>query len=253
MITIGECKMMAFKLKYAKQWVKTSDHQGAKLVKKLWLLVRTFEIPTVPFIHRTLYFCHVAIKHLFADILRILYFTPLFKSRLNNSPKRLYLYGGLPVVIGSVDMSLGDDVKLAAMTTISGRSSGTCIPTLEIGDNVAISCRTSIAVGRKIKLGNNVLIAGNCYLVGYPGHPLDAESRALGLPETEQQIGDIILEDDVWLAAGVKVMPGVTIGKGTIVAAGSIVTKDLPSNVLAVGAPAKAVKSLANINGESGA
>ena len=88
-------------------------------------------------------------------------------------------------------------------------------------------------------IGNNVRIAGDCYLAGYPGHPVDANARAKGLPDTDDQIGDIVLHDDVWLATGVKVMPGVTIGKGTIVAAGSVVTKDLPDYVLAAGSPQK--------------
>ena len=45
----------------------------------------------------------------------------------------------------------------------------------------------------------------------YPGHPVNAKLRAQGKPEHESQVGDITLEDDVWLATGVKVMPGVTI------------------------------------------
>lgn len=236
--------MITFKLKYAKQWVKTSDQKWAKLLKRIWLALHLIEMPTLPVIHSALYFFHVSIKQLFANLFRVIYYTPIFKSRLINCPKRFYLYGGLPVVIGSLDISIGDDVKLAAMTTLSGRSVGDQIPSLEIGNNVGISCRTSISVGRKVVIGNNVLIAGNCFLAGYPGHPIDAKNRALGLPETDEQVGDIILEDDVWLATGVNVMSGVTIGQGTIVAAGSVVTKDLPCNVLAAGMPAKVLKSL---------
>ncbi len=57
-------------------------------------------------------------------------------------------------------------------------------------------------------------------------------------------MGDIILEDDVWLATGVSVMAGVRIGRGTIVAAGSVVTHDLPAGVLAGGIPAQVIHSL---------
>jgi acetyltransferase-like isoleucine patch superfamily enzyme len=134
------------------------------------------------------------------------------------------------------------------MTTISGRSVGHKIPQLIIGDNVDISWRTSISVGNTIILGNNVRIAGDCYLAGYPGHPINAKLRALGKPEENSQVGDIILDDDVWLATGVKVMAGVTIGRGTIVAAGSVVTKDLPSFVLAAGVPARIIKSIEEEN-----
>ena len=76
------------------------------------------------------------------------------------------------------------------------------------------------------------------------GRSLDPEDRAAGLPEKDEQVGDIIIENDVWLATGVSVMAGVTIGRGTIVAAGSVVTKDLPPMVLAGGSPAKVIRSL---------
>ena len=58
-------------------------------------------------------------------------------------------------------------------------------------------------------------------------------------------MGDIVLEDDVWLATGVTVLKGVTIGHGTIVGAGSVVTSDLPPMVLAAGAPARVIKPIA--------
>ena len=231
-------------LHYAKQWAKTSDNRFARIVKKSWFLFKAIEMPNIPVIFKLLYTNHIMLKQLIADVLRIIYYTPIFKSRLNNQPKQLYLYGGLPVVIGTLDICMGDRVRLAAMTTISGRTVSHQIPQLNIGHNVGIGWRTSISVGRKIDIGNNVRIAGDCYLAGYPGHPVNAKARAKGLPDTESQIGDICLEDDVWLATGVKVMPGVTVGKGTIVAAGSVVTKDLPAYVLAAGSPARIVKSI---------
>ena len=236
--------MNTFNINHAKQWAKTSDSFLALLIKTLWFKIKVIEMPNIPFIFKLLYLVHVVLKHTIADVLRIIYYTPLLKSRLQNNPKQLYLYGGLPVVIGSLDIIMGDKVRLAAMTTISGRAVGHNIPQLIIGDNVGIAWRTSISVGKTITIGNNVRIAGDCYLAGYPGHPINAKLRALGKPDEDSQVGDITLEDDVWLATGVKVMPGVTIGRGTIVAAGSVVTKNLPCFVLAGGVPARVIKSI---------
>jgi hypothetical protein len=89
-----------------------------------------------------------------------------------------------------------------------------------------------------------VRLAANVHLAGYPGHPIDAAARARGEPETDDQVGDIVLEDDVWLATGVTVLKGVRIGCGTIVGAGSVVTRDLPAFVLAGGAPARVIRSI---------
>jgi acetyltransferase-like isoleucine patch superfamily enzyme len=87
-------------------------------------------------------------------------------------------------------------------------------------------------------------LQGRSFLAGYPGHPLDPEARAKGLPEHDDQCGDIIIEDNVWLATGVTVMAGITIGKGSVVAAGSVVTKDIPAGVLAGGMPAKIIRRI---------
>ena len=113
-----------------------------------------------------------------------------------------------------------------------------------VGSNVDIGWQTTIAVGRRVVLGDNVRIAGRALLAGYPGHPLDAAARAAGLPETDDQVGDIVLEDDVWLATGVTVSAGVRIGRGTVVAAGSVVTHDLPAGILAGGVPARMIRPL---------
>ncbi|MGB1271991.1 MAG: acyltransferase, partial [Endozoicomonas sp.] len=169
---------------------------------------------------------------------------PLFKSRLSNNPKNLYLYSRMPLLMGSLNITMGDNCRLSGHTTLSGRVSRNITPRLVIGNNVGISWQNEIFVGDRIEIGNNVRMAVKVRLVGYPGHPVDAWERARGLPDKDEQIGNIIIKDNVWLAAGVTVMGGVTIGAGTIVATGSVVTRDLPSGVLAGGMPAKVIRPL---------
>ncbi|NCF30131.1 MAG: acyltransferase [Gammaproteobacteria bacterium] len=180
----------------------------------------------------------------FADLIRVLYWTPLFKSRLAAPAANLYLYAGMPLISGPLEICVGSDCRVSGHTTFSGRSAGARTPRLSVGSNVDIGWQTTIAVGTRVVLGDNVRIAGRGFFAGYPGHPLDAKSRALGLPDTDSQVGDIVLEDDVWLATGVMVMAGVRIGRGSVVAAGSIVTRDIPPGVLAAGNPARVVRSL---------
>jgi acetyltransferase-like isoleucine patch superfamily enzyme len=154
------------------------------------------------------------------------------------------IYGGMPMILGKLHIEVAENSRISAATTFSGRSASKNTPLLSIGENVDIGWQTGIAVGSKIIIGDNVRIAGRSTLAGYPGHPLNAERRAAGEPEDDDQVGDIILEDDVWLATGVNVMANVRIGKGTVVACGSVVTKDLPPNVLAGGIPAKVIRQL---------
>jgi acetyltransferase-like isoleucine patch superfamily enzyme len=227
-----------------RQWVKRRDNALADNLWRLAKAARGFSMPVVPGLHRALYASYVGGRGLCAEAARVLWWTPLFQSRLSSPAPGLHLYGGLPLVLGPLRMSLGPDCRVSAQTTFSGRTASAATPELVIGRNCDIGWQTTIAVGRRIVLGDNVRIAGRAFLAGYPGHPLDARARAAGLPDEEAQVGDIVLEDDVWLATGVTVSAGVTIGRGAVVAAGSVVTRDLPPFVLAAGASAKVIRSL---------
>jgi len=226
------------------RWVRRREHPLAKDLYRGAKAILQVQVPCIRSVHGALYRMHLAARAMVAALARIFYWTPLFKSRITGSAHRLYLYGGMPQVLGSLHMRFGDDCRVSGVTTFSGRSCAATSPQLNVGSNVDIGWQTTIAVGRRVELGDNVRIAGRCFLAGYPGHPLDPVARAQGLPETDEQVGDIVLENDVWLATGVSVMAGVRIGQATVVAAGSVVTRDLPAGVLAGGVPARVIRLL---------
>lgn len=90
-----------------------------------------------------------------------------------------------------------------------------------------------------LEVGKNALIAGHCHLVA-GNHGFADLSR----PMSEQEIisAGIVIEDDVWLGAGVKVLDGVRIGRGSIVSAGAVVTRDVPAFSIMGGVPAKLIR-----------
>jgi acetyltransferase-like isoleucine patch superfamily enzyme len=227
-----------------RQWVKRRDNVTALAIFSVAMWWRGASVPCIPAIHGALYAIHRAAAAVRANCVRIIWTTPLFQSRLARAAPRLFLYGGMPLVLGPVEIAIGSDCRISGQTTITGRSAGEAMPALTIGRNCDIGWQTTIAVGRQVVVGDNVRIAGRTLLAGYPGHPLDANARAAGMADTNDQIGDIVLEDDVWLATGVTIVAGVRIGRGTVVAAGSIVTHDLPPNVLAAGNPARVIRSI---------
>lgn len=228
-----------------RQWLKNGDHPFARLFRTLYYGIRHASMPVIPGVHIGLYHLHTRTKNTLISLISKLYWTPLFRARLATSGSGLLLVGsGLPLVTGPLTIRCGKNCRISTHVTFSARTSSHPAPILEIGDQVGIGWQTTIACGTRVVLGDNVRIAGSAFIAGYAGHPLNAHDRALGLPDTEAQIGDVIIEEDVWLGTGVKVMSGVRIGKGTVVAAGSIVTKDLPAGVLAAGSPAKVLRSI---------
>lgn len=91
----------------------------------------------------------------------------------------------------------------------------------------------------QIRLGKKVFVGPNCGF--YTAiHPLDAIRRAEGLERAEP----IIIGDDVWIGGDVTILPSVKIGRGSVIGAKSLVTKDIPENVLAFGNPCRVVKKI---------
>lgn len=235
--------MLALITNQFKQWLQNHPNPSYRRLFVQLKAVRNFEFPTPRLFNKAVYFIHQLLLSVLNSTLRLFVHTPAFKGRLNQHGKNVYVYGGVPLVTGPLTINLGSHCRISGQTTFSGRSAS-INPKLEIGNNVGIGWQTTIAVGRNVIIKDNVRIAGKAFLFGYSGHPLDAKQRALGLPDEDSQVGDIILEKDVWLGSNVTVKGGVTIGEGTIVAAGSVVTRSLPPFVIAAGNPAKVVRSL---------
>lgn len=110
---------------------------------------------------------------------------------------------------------------------------------IEIGENFYSNHNVIILDGNKVTFGDNVFIAPNCSFYA-TGHPLDVEQRNKGLEYTKP----IEIGDNVWIGGNTVVLPGVKIGKNTVIGAGSVVTKDIPSNVLAVGNPCRTIREI---------
>lgn len=116
---------------------------------------------------------------------------------------------------------------------------------IEIGENFYSNHNCVILDAAKVTFGDNVFIAPNCGFYT-AGHPLDPERRNQGL----EYAYPITIGSNVWIGAGTQVMPGVTIGDHTVIGGGSIVTKDIPANVLAAGNPCRIIREISEANRE---
>jgi len=110
---------------------------------------------------------------------------------------------------------------------------------IRIGDGVFLNFGVVILDCAWITIGNRVLIGPAVQIYGAT-HPLDASIRATG----KELASPVTIGDDTWIGGAAILCPGVTIGFGTTIGAGSVVTRDIPSNVFAAGNPCKVIRQI---------
>ncbi len=147
--------------------------------------------------------------------------------------KRITLRGR-PKVVNQGRMTFGERVRLDStvatleLVTLPGGH-------LEIGNNVFINYGTSLVASTHVKIGNDCLIGTHVMVMDCDFHRVEDKAwDTTGVP--------VIIEDRVWLANRSIVLKGVTIGHDAVVAAGSVVTKDVPPRTVVAGVPARVVR-----------
>lgn len=115
--------------------------------------------------------------------------------------------------------------------------------TIKIGNNVGIS-QSALISTCSIKIGNDVKIGGGCHFFTTDFHSLNAETRKSNHDKDNRANAPIIIDDNVFIGAGTTVLKGVTIGANSIIGAASVVTKDIPTNQIWAGNPARFIRNI---------
>lgn len=180
-------------------------------------------------------------RQLSDEVARRLFFQPIFRARAESVGEGLLLYGGMPYIYGDLRIRMGAFNKLSAQTSlVAGHVFDA--PVLETGDDTNIGAFVTISVSRKVTLGNRVSIANGVEIYDNPGHNIHPDERRQ--PVRPESIHPVAIEDDVWVGSHSTVMPGVTIGAGSVVGARSVVTKDVPPMTFVAGAPTRIIRSI---------
>lgn len=164
----------------------------------------------------------------------------LAEERLENK-KRIYKYNNLPPeaekeqeeLIKEILGKTGENVHIEAPFHCDYGYN------IEVGEDFFANYNLTVLDVGKVRIGKNAQIAPNVsiYTAGHPIHP---ESRNSGY---EYGI-EVTIGDNVWIGGNVCIMPGVTVGDNVVIGAGSVVTKDIPDSVIAVGNPCRVVRAI---------
>jgi serine acetyltransferase len=214
--------------------------------KRLAKAILSFHLPVGgPFrpLFRSLYRIHVIVREGFIWLRRFFWNEPLFRSQceLIGSGFRME---ELPYIQGRGRIILGDNVRFSGKPSITFGRPIEALPTFQVGENTFIGHNCGFNIGSTLKIGSNCLLATNVLMYDQDGHPLDAVQRRTGMPNPPDQIKPITIGNDVWIGSGALILKGVTIGDRAIIAARSVVTKDVPPDTIVAGNPAKTIMTL---------
>ena len=173
-----------------------------------------------------------------------------YKSRIFQTFGKNISLGRNTTYIGEKYISIGDNTSIGDNGRLTAygyyeKTKQHFTPLLTIGNNCNIGEQSHITAINCIMIGNNVL-TGPRVLITDNAHG-DSLFKLLDTAPTERFLyskGKVVIEDNVWIAEGAMIMPGVRIGKGSIIAANSVVTKDIPPYSVAAGTPAKIIKTM---------
>jgi acetyltransferase-like isoleucine patch superfamily enzyme len=229
--------------------VKIRRGEGPFWGRVKWLVKKTFTLHVPVFwltrpLFRVLYTLHVAGREGVARGLRFFWYEPLFRSQCEHVGENFEMEQ-LPFILGTGRIFIGNNVVFAGKPVFGFGNRLQALPEVHIGNDCFIGHACSLVASVSVRIGNHCLLAGGVQIYDYDGHPVDAERRRAKEPTPPEAIRPVVIGDDVWIGTNAFILKGVTVGPRSVIAAGSVVTRDVPPDVVVAGNPARVVKHLA--------
>jgi len=144
-----------------------------------------------------------------------------------------------PVFVGEGKVKLGNNVTINGKVEFVAFADIFPDAELYVGDNTMLGTNVTIRAWKSIRIGSDCLIAKNVQIYDNNGHPLSPVGRLTRAKVPKNEINEIVIGNNVWIGENAHIQDGVTIGDNSIIAPYSIVTKNVPPNVVVMGSPAK--------------
>jgi serine acetyltransferase len=225
-------------------YVASSPSPWARQARALHRGVRALTLPIPRVMARVWLSLYLTIRTAWHFCLRICIAEPLFKAYCREYGKGLHTDIYVHWIQGRGDLVVGDDVLIDGKSTFNFASRFEQRPRLTIGNRTHIGHGCTITVARRVTIGNHCQIAEGVWIFDSNGHPSEPVRRLADEPPSPESIKPVTICDNVWIGGRSIIHPGVTIGEGSVVSAGSVVMTDVPPNTIVAGNPARRVAAL---------
>ncbi|MBB1472346.1 acyltransferase [Luteimonas sp. MC1782] len=224
-----------------RHWARTSPHPAAAAARRLRGIGRGLTLPAPRVVVKPYLWLFLAARGTLFFLRRVLVAEPLFKAYCTRVGRGVTTGIHVPWVQGSGELVVGDHVRVSGLISINFAASFSSRPRLEIGDHSDIAHQTRFVVGREIRIGRHVQVAGGVTFRDSGGHPTDPERRRMGGAPDAADVKPIVVHDHAWIGTGVLVMPGTEIGEGAIVSAHAVVSGKVAPYSIVAGNPARRI------------
>jgi acetyltransferase-like isoleucine patch superfamily enzyme len=199
--------------------------------------------PVLPGVHHALLMERKFRKSFLRQIFAKIYYEPMLRIACAKVGASCQLYEDMPKILGNLCVEIGDGVGLEGQQVWLAAGDGSQ-KLLHIGDHSYVGYSSTLIAGTEIVIGKHVLIANHVLLNGYDGHPMDPFARARHEPPGPDGQGPIRIMDYAWIGNRATILKNVTIGRGAVVAAGAVVTSDVPELTVVGGVPARQIATI---------
>jgi acetyltransferase-like isoleucine patch superfamily enzyme len=177
----------------------------------------------------------------------------MLRYRCKQVGSGVYFESNFPLIMGYGDIYIGNRAQFSGNVNLIVSYKANPNPTIVIGDDVTFGYATELSCADKIIIGNRVLIAHFVSIYDNNNHPIDPAARARNMPIGKGDFAPIVIEDDVWIGGHAAILKGVTVGRGSVVAMGAVVTKNVPPMTVVAGNPARVIKQIASAGAKTAA
>jgi serine acetyltransferase len=217
----------------------TSQGRLARFLRWTYRSVHRFSVPAPRIIVKPMLWLFLLVRNAYYFAVRVFICEPLFKAYCTKYGKNLHTGCYIHWIQGKGDIFIGDNVLMDGKTGIAFAASFSDCPTLQIGNNTGIGHGCSFTIGKLISIGNNCSLSGDISIMDSSGHGTDPVTRWARKPPRPEDVRPVIIRDGVWIGKHCIIFPGVRIGEGSVISAGSVVRSHVPPYSVVAGNPAK--------------
>ncbi|MGA3160343.1 MAG: acyltransferase [Terracidiphilus sp.] len=217
----------------------TSQGGLARFLRWAYRAIKNFTVPAPKIVVKPLLWLLLLVRSAYYFVARVFFCEPLFKAYCTKYGRNLHTGCYFHWIVGKGDIVIGDNVTIDGKCSIAFATRYSDHPTLQIGDNTGIGHECSFTIGKLISIGSNCNLSGEITIMDSNAHDTDPAARSARKPPRPEDVRPVIIRDDVWIGRQCIIFPGVKVGEGSVISAGSVVRTHVPPYSVVAGNPAR--------------